>query len=234
MITRIIQAPVLTEEQCKNIWKNIEKDYADYLRQYGVYHITYGTAASYQLICLKYVQGSFIHKDAVSDFVKEHCPSAGNDQQVRHLNTQKGWYVTNKGQEVNGEKTPSGYHMLVSTTIPSPTFVLSSRKRSSILNADDFASLKQAYGYTCPCCGVSEGEVDPRTGRVVKLQQGHMDHRKELTLDNTIPQCEYCNQYSLNNFIYDKNGKIVCLSNAKWILNHITPEADEELRKHYS
>lgn len=230
MIERVLEAPVLTEEQCNVYWKQIELQYNQYLQEYNVKLPSKDSCSAYWLICLYHYSGKFVHKDAISDFTRQHISNAGKDQQVRHLNKQMGWYVTTKGQEALGEKTPSGYHMLVTLEEPSPIYKQEVEKRQQILSATDFEQLKQAYNYKCACCGREEGSVDERIGRTIKLQQGHKDPSKKLSLDNSIPQCEYCNQYSLDNFVYDENGKIIQLRNAQWIFNHMTEQAKNDLK----
>ena len=36
-----------------------------------------------------------------------------------------------------------------------------------------------------------------------------MDPRKSITLDNVIPQCQYCNQQYKNKAIFNKRGIVV-------------------------
>jgi hypothetical protein len=45
--------------------------------------------------------------------------------------------------------------------------------------------------------------------QITILQQGHMDPTKSLTLDNTIPQCSYCNQQYKNKAIFNKRGIVI-------------------------
>lgn len=230
-IKTINTTPILSEAKCRKLWKEIQSFYNKFLKDKNVKNIRYGTCKSYQLICLYSEQGNFVHKDAISDFVFKHCDVAGKDQQVRHLNTQMGWYVTNKGQEVNNVTTPSGYHMLVSLREAAPGFVNRTTKRTNILSSNTFSELKKAYNNKCVCCGIEEGKIDERTSKKVKLQQGHKDPNRSLSIDNCIPQCEYCNQTNKDYFVYDENGKILKLNNVNWILSHITDETKEQLKQ---
>ena len=54
-----------------------------------------------------------------------------------------------------------------------------------------------------------------------------MDPRKNLTLDNTIPQCEYCNQTYLDYFRFDENGRVVAVNNPEILLKSPRDIQDE-------
>ncbi len=190
-----------------------------------------------QMIFLYKYKKCFVHKDLVSEFVRKHKIHAGLDQQVRHLGTQCYWYVLNKGAKVpdTNEIVPSGYNYLVSTEMPNPKAIRMALKRASRSSAKSFQELKYVYDGKCATCGLEEGKIDWRTGKKVKLQQGHMDPRKNLTLDNTIPQCEYCNQTYLDYFRFDENGRIISINNPEILLKSpkdIQEEMIEILLKH--
>lgn len=185
-----------------------------------------------QMIFLYKYQKCFVHKDLISEFVRTHKPNAGLDQQVRHLGTQNFWYVLNKGAKVpdSDEEVPSGYHYLVSTEMPNPKAVKMAFKRANRSSAKSFQELKWVYDSKCATCGLEEGTVDWRTGRRVVLQQGHMDPRKNLTLDNTIPQCEYCNQTYGDYFRFDENGRVVAVNNPEILLKSPRDIQDEMIK----
>lgn len=185
-----------------------------------------------QMIFLYKYRESFVHKDLVSEFVRKHKPNAGLDQQVRHLGTQCYWYVLNKGTKVPNydEIVPSGYNYLVSIEIPNPKAVKMALKRASRNAARTFEELKYVYDNRCATCGLEEGKIDWRTGKPVKLQQGHMDPRKELNLDNTIPQCEYCNQTYLDYFKFDENGRVIAINNPEILLKSPKDIQDEMIK----
>lgn len=187
-------------------------------------------AATLQLIFLKEHVGRFVHKDLISEFVRTYIPDAGLDQQVRHLGTQKHWYVLNKSAKVPNcnEKVPSGYHYLFTLEAPNPKAVAERLKRAGRVAATSFEDLKAAYGYRCATCNLQEGKMDPRTNQIVHLQQGHMDPKKKLTLNNTIPQCQYCNQTYKDYFVFGEDGRVKCISNPQFVL-HSTPEVQKEM-----
>ncbi len=182
-----------------------------------------------QMIFLYKYKNCFVHKDLVSDFVRKHKINAGLDQQVRHLGTQCYWYVLNKGSYVpdTNEKVPSGYNYLVSIETPNPKAVKMVLKRANRNSAINFEQLKYVYDNKCATCGLEEGKIDWRTGKRVKLQQGHMNPRKELKLNNTIPQCEYCNQTYKDYFQFDENGRVISVNNPEILLKSPKDIQDE-------
>lgn len=210
----------------KQLWKDIgtsvddlsDKEFIDYL-----------DVKELQLIFLyKYIH-CFVHKDMVSEFVRRYKPNAALDQQVRHLGTQLLWYVLNKSAKVpdKDEKVPSGYNYLVSIETPNPIAIASALKRSGRLAAKSFEDLKVVYGGKCATCGAEEGKKDTRNELIVLLQQGHMNPRKPLTLDNTIPQCQYCNQQYLDYFCFNEHGRVVAVNNPYILLKSPKDIQDE-------
>ena len=232
------EALMISEEQIAKIFKKIYATYYDHnLESMGVkkvwqeyledvaldaHSIVEGMGTkTLQLVFLAKYVGCFVHKDLISQFVQQFKPDAGLDQQVRHLGSQDYWYILNKGNKVPNTNVtvPSGYQYLVSLEMPNPKAMAEMYKRAGRMAARDFEGLKMAYGNRCATCGIEERRIDPRTGKKVVLQQGHMDPSKPLSLDNTIPQCEYCNETSRDNFIFDENGRIKAIHNPRFVLN---------------
>ncbi len=210
----------------KPVWKYIDKDiealsddeFIDYL-----------DAKELQLIFLCKHINCFVHKDMVSEFVRKYKPNAAFDQQVRHLGSQLYWYVLNKGAKVpdKDETVPSGYNYLVSIETPNPKAVAAALRRTGRLAARSFNDLKLVYENQCATCGIEEGKKDTRNGLIVSLQQGHMNPRKPLTLDNTIPQCQYCNQQYLDYFFFNEHGRVVAVNNPLILLKSPKDVQDE-------
>ena len=234
----------ISAEEIVEIHYTLINAYNTYLKPYGVKplwnesmedmeinkdNINNMTDKELQMIFLYKYRKSFVHKDLVSEFVRKHKPRAGLDQQVRHIGTQCYWYVLNKGAKVpdTDESVPSGYNYLVSVEMPNPKAIRMALKRASRSSAKTFQELKYVYDNKCATCGLEEGKIDWRTGKKVKLQQGHMDPRKDLTLDNTIPQCEYCNQTYLDYFRFDENGRVVAVNNPEILLKSSRDIQDE-------
>ena len=62
---------------------------------------------------------------------------------------------------------------------------------------------------------------------MLNLQQGHINPNKELSLDNTIPQCEYCNQNIYkDDFVFTRDGYPNKINNPKYVLR-----SDKSVRK---
>lgn len=186
-------------------------------------------AKELQLIFLYKYLNCFVHKDLISKFVRKFIGNAALDQQVRHLGTQDFWYVLNRGASVpdTGVRVPSGYHYLVSLEVPNPKAVAEAVKRAGRLGARNFAELKLAYGNKCATCGIEEGKKDFRNESIVALQQGHMNPRVSLSLDNTIPQCQYCNQTYKDYFQFNEYGRVVAVNNPLILLKSPKDVQDE-------
>lgn len=210
----------------KQVWKDIDKNIDNLSNEE---FIDYLDAKELQLIFLYKHIHCFVHKDLVSEFVRKFKPNSALDQQVRHLGTQLLWYVLNKSAKVpdKDEIVPSGYNYLVSIESPNPKAVALALKRSGRLAAKSFEDLKIVYGKKCATCGIDEGKKDTRNGLIVALQQGHMNPRKPLTLDNTIPQCQYCNQQYLDYFCFNEHGRVVAVNNPYILLKSPRDIQDE-------
>ena len=210
----------------KQVWKDVEQNINEMSDEE---FINYLDVKELQLIFLYKHIHCFVHKDIVSEFVLKYKPNAALDQQVRHLGTQLLWYVLNKSAKVpdKDEVVPSGYNYLVSIETPNPKAVALALKRSGRLAAKSFDDLKIVYENKCATCGIDEGKKDTRNGLVVALQQGHMNPRKPLTLDNTIPQCQYCNQQYLDYFCFNEHGRVVAVNNPYILLKSPRDIQDE-------
>ena len=74
---------------------------------------------------------------------------------------------------------------------------------------------------------MEEGKQDTRNNLVVALQQGHMNPRLPLSLDNTIPQCQYCNQQYLDYFCFNEHGRVTAVNNPLILLKSPKSVQDE-------
>ena len=237
----------LSEKEIREIHNKIVSSYETYLKAYGVKKlwddniptdcsdmefVSCLDTKELQLIFLYKYLNCLVHKDLVSDFVRKYKKEAALDQQVRHLGTQYHWYVLNKGSKVPNEelKVPSGYNYLVSIEMPNPKAVAEALKRTGRLGAKNFDELKMAYGKKCATCGIQEGKKDTRNEEIVVLQQGHMNPRKPLTLDNTIPQCQYCNQTYKDYFIFNEHGRVTAVNNPLILLKSPKDVQDEMIK----
>ena len=234
----------ISEEEIREIHNKIVYSYENYLESYGVKKlwndeilqrskdedfISLLDAKELQLIFLYKHLNCFVHKDMVSEFVRHYIKDAALDQQVRHLGTQYFWYVLNKGTKIPDTDitVPSGYNYLVSLEMPNPKAVAEAIRRTGRLCAKNFSELKVAYGGKCATCGIQEGKKDFRNEEIVVLQQGHMNPRKALTLENTIPQCQYCNQTYKDYFLFNEHGRVVAVNNPLILLKSPKDVQDE-------
>jgi len=186
-------------------WEEIKRDWERHLKQHGVKLPRKGTARWYQLTILKRHQGQAVSKTDISEWIAKETGQQATDQQVRHLKTQNGWYVLNRGDEHEGVKVPDKHHVLITTKQPYPK---SNLARRTAVKSGDWEIIKQTYSHRCASCGAKEGDpspYDPR--REVKLQQGHMDPDKGLKPGNIIPQCAWCNQTARGDFVFDAQGR---------------------------
>lgn len=212
--------PIISEEEIEKIKESLKKDFESYLKKYDVKFPSDNSNKYLHLIFLYKYKGKLVHKDLISDFVSSQKAKAGKDQQVRHL-AADGWYILNKGESIPGtdEIVPNGYHLLYDTKIPKPSFMDKKLKRLGRLGATNFEQLKIVYNNQCATCGAIDGKPHPHfPDKIVKLQQGHMNPNKPLTLDNTIPQCQICNQTLKDYFIFDNNGYPKAINNPEYVL----------------
>jgi hypothetical protein len=167
-------------------YKKLQQCYEKNLKKYGVRlpgkESNYGYALTF---LFKNINKSYKTNEIKDILVKTGKEFEGADSlQLRHLSTQYGWNIVKDGRYK---------FKLVSITEKAPKFI--SDKRKIKLNKKNWEELKKEYGNKCACCKLEK-----------KLQQGHMDPRKSLTLDNCIPQCADCNQSATNRYKFDKNG----------------------------
>ena len=155
-------------------------------------------------VALDYLYDNFgvgCHIDSIKEYViSKGIILKGTDPvQVRHLRGQSGWYIV---------KEDKFHHKLVSVTDCTPGYI--PEKRASKLNDANWTTMKEEYGYACVNCGSKEGEpLRWDQTRITVLQQGHMDPRKDLTYDNCIPQCGFCNQQYMSKAVFNRHGFVV-------------------------
>lgn len=222
----------MSPEEIDSWYAKIEEYHKTYLQEYGIQMPGRKSSSALWLVFLAKHQGKLVHKDTISAFVNTVDPKSGKDQQVRHLGG-KGWYILNKGDKIPGEEKtiPSGYHVLLSLESPKPSFLHKALKRAGRISAQNFDQLKVVYGSRCATCGSPEGKphlLEPNKRTV--LHQGHMDPHKALTLENTIPQCELCNQTYKEDYVFDNKGRVIAIASAGPVLR-ASKEVKEEVKK---
>lgn len=58
-----------------------------------------------------------------------------------------------------------------------------------------------------------------------------MNPHKPLTLENSIPQCQVCNQVYQEDFVFDAKGKVSAVASAKPVLRAEKEVQNEILKK---
>lgn len=160
-----------------------------------------GCKMGYALTILYDNFGKFMHIDAIKKKVEEAgLTLTGTDPlQVRHLSTQKGWWI---------EKDGKYKHRLVSVTECHPSFI--PKRRATELSPELWTKMLKKYDFSCVNCGSKEGEpLRWDKTKTTKLQKGHMDPRKHITNDNCIPQCQFCNQQYKSKAIFNRRGFVI-------------------------
>jgi len=218
----------MSPEERGQWYQTVKEEHDTHLQQFDVKLPKANSARALQLIFLRKYMGTLVHKDTISAFITNVSPNYGKDQQIRHL-ASDGWFVLNKGDKIRGEETPvpNGYHVLVTTEEPKPTFLFKAIKRAGRMSAQNFEQLKHVYGNRCATCGSIEGKPHLQfPTKRTELQKGHMDPNKPLTLENTIPQCQVCNQTYQDDFVFDEKGRVITVASAKPVLR-----SDERTKK---
>jgi hypothetical protein len=126
-------------------------------------------------------------RDAVGPNISEWA------RRVRELRENEGWKIATHhdrndlrpGQYILTEPPPDRADVKFSTTI-------SAKLRAAVLDRN---------GFTCQMCGVTPGEIDPQTGRKVRLHIGHIKDKSlggRDELPNLRALCSTCNQGAKN------------------------------------
>ncbi len=186
--------------ELQEAWEDLRNIHTRHLAHHGVklpnatkYH---ETGKSIQLAVLHYYKGETVDKNLISEICQRDAPYLAADQQVRHLK-RDGWHLTGRGS-----------HSLNVREV-SPELKTNQARRQGTLNAKDFEDLKDVFGRCCATCGAEEGKTNPRYGDdIVELQRGHKDPDKPITLDNIIPQCQFCNRAYRRDFVFDDKGRV--------------------------
>jgi len=96
---------------------------------------------------------------------------------------------------------------------------ISARLRAQVLDRN---------GFTCQMCGAAPGEIDPETGRSVRLQIGHIVDKSyggKDELSNLRALCSTCNQ-GAKNITPEKASRI-------WLLSQVRKAPADDQRAVY-
>jgi hypothetical protein len=114
-------------------------------------------------------------------------------RRVRELREDEGWPILTHND--NAGLKPGQY--LLKDAPPGRSNVSFSRNISARLRAE----VLDRNGFTCQWCGLTPGEIDPETGRKVRLHIGHIVDKNiggKEELSNLRTLCSTCNQGAKN------------------------------------
>jgi len=114
-------------------------------------------------------------------------------RRVRELREDEGWPILTHNDD-SGLK-PGQYLLKVA---PEDTATV---KFARAISAKLRAEVLDRNGFTCQMCGLSPGDVDPATGRKVRLHIGHIKDKSlggKEELSNLRSLCSTCNQGAKN------------------------------------
>lgn len=168
-----------------------------------------------------------ISKEEITAFLQNLGYPVIDMQQARHLSQQDGWYIIS-GQRGDSEcrkyNVAAGEYMLITLDEPYPQF--NSIRRAEYYSPQSWEDLKAHYGNRCVSCGSEEGKNNLLyQNSITRLEQGHKDPGKPLTIDNIIPQCQFCNGASQNLFVFDNKGRVIKIYDPRFVL-----KSDEEIQ----
>lgn len=138
-------------------------------------------------------------------------------RRVRELREDEGWAILTHND--NAGLKPGQY--LLKEAPPKKFAVIFSRNISAKLRAE----VLDRNGFTCQMCGLTPGDIDPSTGRKVRLHIGHIVDKSiggKDELSNLRTLCSTCNQ-GAKNITTIKPPAI-------WLLSQIRRAGQEEQR----
>lgn len=206
-------------------YKQILKSYKKYLKKYNVKMPKLYSGDNYTLNALVLIYlfnkiGKIVSKQELTDHLRTMGFDINDVQQARHLAQQSGWYIlsgTRGDYECQSLGIKPGEYMLKTINEPYPSF--KKLKRATVLNAKSWDDLKKMYNYRCATCGSKEGKPNfLYPASITTLQQGHKDPSKPLTINNTIPQCPFCNRASRDYFVFDNKGRVEKIHDPHFVL----------------
>ena len=126
-------------------------------------------------------------RDAIGPNVSEWA------RRVRELREDEHWPIITHNDKAD---LKPGEYILTATPPPKPA-VSFSRPISAKLRAE----VLDRNGFTCQMCGLCPGDIDPSTGRKVRLHIGHIKDKSlggKDELSNLRALCSTCNQGAKN------------------------------------
>jgi len=149
-------------------------------------------------------------RDAVGTGVSEWA------RRLRELREEEGWPILTHHDST--DLKPGEYLLKVEPPRKEVRFGrgISARLRAEVLDRN---------GFTCQMCGMTPGDIDPSTGRKVRLHLGHIKDKSlggKEELSNLRALCSTCNQ-GAKNITGEKPTSI-------WLLSQIRRAGQDEQR----
>ena len=216
---------MINDVQMEKYYNEIKEKWEKNLKKFSVKMSNLKSGSSYTInsLVLVYLYSRIkekVSKQELTEFLKSMGIDSNDVQQARHLAQQSGWYIlsgTRGDSECKEFNILPGEYMLKTIEEPYPSY--KQLKRTESLNAGSWDELKKIYNYRCATCGSKEGEPNfLYPASTTTLQQGHKDPSKPLTIDNTIPQCPFCNRASRNYFVFDNKGRVEKIYDPQFVL----------------
>ena len=138
-------------------------------------------------------------------------------RRVRELREDENWPILTHND--SADLKPGQY--LLRETPPEKSALKFSRPISAKLRAE----VLDRNGFTCQMCGLTPGEIDPSTGRKVRLHIGHIKDKSlggKDELSNLRALCSTCNQGAKN--ITGEKPSVI------WLLSQIRRAGQDEQR----
>lgn len=211
----------MNKNEIEKIYKKIKKHHDLYLIKQGVKLPALKNKGRYtkNALCLilladKYPKQTRKTKTEITKFIRKYYRDVNDIQQARHLRSQYGWFI--ESGNAYSSSLRNGEYKLITLEKCAPDF---KHHRNISINEDDWKKIKKKYNNRCATCNSKEGkEHYYHKGKVTKLQKGHKDPGKKLTVGNTIPQCQFCNSTYQNDWIFKNNGRIKAIANPEVVL----------------
>jgi HNH endonuclease len=149
-------------------------------------------------------------RDAIGPNVSEWA------RRVRELRDEEGWKILTHNDSAD---LKPGQYLLIEMPAERMKFArgISAKLRAEVLDRN---------GFTCQMCGLTPGDIDPATGRKVRLHLGHIKDKSlggRDELSNLRALCSTCNQ-GAKNVTSEKPTAI-------WLLSQVRRAGQDEQRE---